>query len=231
MAKKKEPQRVGNDIYGVNSNWKLDWKTGKNTGSDIQRSNYFHKYFHGYTELRIPKPGGGYRIKRYYTEPWLVHDVKPAADVAFRALYFILTAAICLGFWMLMSSGSFDGNASLLVVIPEVPAVLSLILLLAASLNYMFMRRRMTWYDHRSSSGNLKKAAVIAAACLGATGLMVIANIFTGVSSALNELKLAGGVLICAAGALFLYLLEKNMPYREEKNDTVLPEGETHAIW
>lgn len=231
MAKKKEPQKVGNDIYGVNANWKLDWKTGKNTGSDIQRSNYFHKYFHGYTEVRIAKPKGRYQIKRFYTEPWLVQDVEPAAYVAYRALYLLLTLAACLGFYLLMSESGYDGNMSVIVAVPEFLTVLSLILLFAATLNYVFMRKRMTWYDHRSSSGNLKKAAVVAAVCMGATGAMVIVNIFTGVTSVVNELKLAGCVLVCALGPLIIFLVEKDMPYREEKNNTVLPEGEKHAIW
>lgn len=227
----KERQKVGNDIYGVKANWKLDWKTGKNTGSDIQRSNYFHRYFHGYTEIRIPKPNGGYKIKRYYTEPWLVQDVEPSVYVAYRAMYFVLTMAACLGFWLLMSGEGYDGNMSVIVAVPEFLTVLSLILLFAAMLNYVFMRKRMTWYDHRSSSGNIKKAAVCAAVCMGATALMIVVNIFFGVTSVFNELKLAGGVLVCAVGALIIFLVEKDMPYREEKNDTVLPEGEAHAIW
>lgn len=228
---KKQPEKVGNDIYGVKSNWKLDWKTGKNTGSDMTRSRYFHKYFHGYTEVRIEKPNGGFKIKRYYTEPWLVQDVEPSVYVAYRAMYVVLTLAACIGFFLLMSQDGYDGNMSVIVAVPEFLTVLALILLFAAMVNYVFMRKRMTWYDHRSSSGNLKKAAVVAAACMGATGVMIVINIFTGVASVLQELKLAGCVLVCAAGALIIFLVEKDMPYREEKNDTVLPEGEAHAIW
>ncbi|MCD8104425.1 MAG: hypothetical protein LUF35_05360 [Lachnospiraceae bacterium] len=231
MARKKGPEKVGNDIYGVNSNWKLDQKAGKSTEDGIRRSTYYHKYFRGYTEIRTEKANGGYKVERFYTEPWLVQDVTPAMYVWYRMMYVLLVVVTCAGYLALMCQDGFGGTYSLLVAIPEFASVVGLILLVAATVNYVFMRKRMTLYDHHSSSDNLKKASVIASACLAATALMIVVNIFLGVDSAINELKLAGCVLLCAAAAGVVYLIERGMPYREEENHTVLPAGEAHEIW
>ncbi|MCC8047453.1 MAG: hypothetical protein LIP12_18530 [Clostridiales bacterium] len=228
---KKGPEKVGNDIYGVNSNWKLDQKLGKSTDDGVHRSRYYHRYFRGYTEIRTEKANGGFKVERFYTEPWLVQDVTPAMYVWYRVMYVLLVAVVCAGYFALMCQDGFGGTYSLLVVIPEFASVVGLILLAAATLNYVFMRKRMTLYDHQSSSDNLKKASVTAALCLAATALMIVVNIFLGVDSVANELRLAGCVLLCAAAALAIFFIERGMPYREEKNQTVLPAGEAHEIW
>ncbi|MCD8337482.1 MAG: hypothetical protein LUD18_09450 [Lachnospiraceae bacterium] len=231
MAKKTGPEKVGNDIYGVNSNWKLEQKMGKTTGDDIRRSTYYHKYFRGYTEIRTEKANGGYKVERFYTEPWLVQDVTPTMYVWYRMMYILLTVAVCAVYFRLMCMDDFVGTYSLLVAVPEFASVIGLMLLAAATINYVFMRKRMTLYDHRSSSENLKKAAVVSAACLAATALMIAINSFFRADSVLNELKLSGGVLLSAAAPLAIYLIERGMPYREEENCTVLPAGEAHEIW
>lgn len=159
MAKAKEPQKVGNDIYGLNANWKLDMKVGKSTESEIHHSRYYHKYFHGYTEVRTEKANGRYKIERFYTDPWIRHDVTPTGNVLYRFTYLGLVVAICLVFWTAMSSIDYSAKLAMLVAVPTFLSVLSLILLLAATLNYVFMRQKMTWYDYRSSSGNLKKSS------------------------------------------------------------------------
>ncbi len=228
---KKGPEKVGNDIYGVNSNWKLEQKMGKNTGDGIHRSTYYHRYFRGYTEIRTEKANGGYKVERFYTEPWLVQDVTPMMYVWYRMMYVLLVAVVCVGYFTLMCQDGFGGTCSLLVAIPEFASVIGLILLVAATINYVFMRKRMTLYDHQSSSDNLKKASVIAAVCLAATALMIVINILLGVDSVVKEFRLAGCVLLCAAAALAIYFIERGMPYREEENHTVLPAGEAHEIW
>ncbi len=229
--KKREPEKVGNDIYGVKSNWKTDEKTGKTAESDFRHSSYYHKYFHGYTELRIEKPNGGYKVERYYTQPWLVQDVSSVNYIVYRCMYAALVLLSCLVFYQAMTADGYSGNRSVLVAAPEFLSALGLILLVAATVNYTFMHRQMTWYDHRSASGNLRKASLFAACCMGATALLVVVNIFLGVDSVLAELRLAGLSLVAALAALAIYLLERQMPYREEANTTVLPQGETHEIW
>ena len=67
-------QKVGNDIYGVKSDWKLQQRLGETAETGFRHNDHYHKYFHGYTELRIEKPNGKYRIERYYTDDWHVQD-------------------------------------------------------------------------------------------------------------------------------------------------------------
>ena len=63
-------RQVGTDIYGVKNGWKLEQRLGDTAETGFRHDDYYHKYFHGYTELRIEKPNGKYKIERYYTDSW-----------------------------------------------------------------------------------------------------------------------------------------------------------------
>lgn len=231
FGKKREPEKAGHDIYGVQSGWKTDQRLGESADSGFRHSACFHKYFRGYTEVRIAKPGGGCRIERFYTRPWLVQDVPDRVYVLYRAVYVLIFLGAAALFYRAAATEGRAGNRSVPGAVGVVASVVCLILLAAAVLNYCFIRRRMTLWDHQSSSGNLKKAALAAAAAMTACAALVAVNCMSGVESVLLELQLAGEMLIPAALSLAICFLEKNVPYREEPNDTVLPEGEKHEIW
>lgn len=231
FGKKREPEKVGHDIYGVQSGWKTDQRLGKSADSGFHHSAYFHKYFRGYTEVRTAKPGGGYRIERFYTQPWVIQDVPDRLYVLYRAVYVLIILSVGMLFYRAAATDGRAGNRSFLGALGVVASVVCLILLAAAVINYCFIRRRMTLWDYQSSSGNLKKAALAAAAAMTACAVLVAVNCLFGVESVLLELQLAGSMLIPAALSLVIYFLEKNVSYRREPNDTVLPAGEKHEIW
>ena len=231
FGKKREPEKVGHDIYGVQSDWKTDQKLGKSAGTGFHHSSYFHKYFRGYTEVRTDKPGGGYRIERFYTQPWVIQDVSGQTYVLYRVIYALLFLVTVALFYRAAAMDGRAGNHSVLGAVGVVVSVVCLILLAAAVVNYCFIRRRMTLWDHQSSSGNLKKAALATAAAMTVSAVLIVVNCLFGVESIFSELQLAGSLLVPAVLSLTIYFLEKNVPYREEPNHTVLPEGEKHEIW
>ena len=51
-------RQVGTDIYGVKNGWKLEQRLGDTAETGFRHDDYYHKYFHGYTELRIEKLNG-----------------------------------------------------------------------------------------------------------------------------------------------------------------------------
>ncbi len=237
MARKKKqkekvmPEKVGNDIYGVKSNWKLEEMEQRSTKSDQTHSRYYHRYFHGYTEVRTESQSGKVHIDRYYTSPWIVQDVTRMNYVYYRIIYAICTLGAVALFIFLMTSDYFSGTHSIFVAIPTFFAALGLLLLFAATINYIFMRKKMTWYDHHSASDNIQKAALFSAISLAATALFVLIHIFFGVPSIGHELLLSAGLLFCAGACFLVWFIEKDMPYKEIDNLTKLPPGEKIQIW
>lgn len=231
FGKKREPEKVGHDIYGVQSGWKTDQKLGKSAATGFHHSAYFHKYFRGYTEVRTAKPGGGYRIERFYTQPWVIQDVSDQVYVLYRVIYALLMLTIGVLFYRAAATDGRAGNRSFLGAVGVIASVVCLILLAAAVVNYCFIRRRMTLWDYQSSSGNLKKAALAAAAAMTASAALIVVNCLFGVESVFLELQLAGSMSVPAVLSLAIFFLEKNVSYRQEPNHTVLPEGEKHEIW
>lgn len=231
FGNKREPEKVGHDIYGVQSGWKTDQKIGKSADTGFHHSAYFHKYFRGYTEVRTDKPGGGYRIERVYTQPWVIQDVSDQVYVLYRMVYVLLLLVIGVLFYRAAATGGRAGNHSFLGAVGVVASVVCLILLAASVVNYCFIRRRMTLWDHQSSSGNLKKAAIAATAAMMVSAILIVVNCLFGVESIFSELQLAGSLLVPAVLSLAIFFLEKNVSYREEPNHTVLPDGEKHEIW
>lgn len=231
FGKKREPEKVGHDIYGVQADWKTDQKLGRSAESGFHHSAYFHKYFRGYTEVRTDKPGGGYRIERFYTQPWVIQDVSNQVYVLYRVVYALLFLVIGVLFYQAAAMDGRAGNHSFLGAVGVITSVVCLILLAAAVVNYCFIRRQMTLWDHQSSSGSLKKAALAAAAAMTASAVLIVVNCLFGVESIFFELQLAGSLLVPAVLSVAIYFLEKNAPYRQEPNHTVLPEGEKHEIW
>ncbi len=231
QKKKKEPERVGNDIYGVKSNLRLEQEVKKQSKDDITRSKYYHRYYHGYTEIRNEKLNGHISIQRIYTSPWIEQDVTQMAYVYNRIIFAFLTIGTDVLFALMMTSDYFSGTHSILVAIPTFFAFLGLLLLTAALLNYIFMHKKMTWYDHHSASDGLRRASIYTSISLAVTAMCVLINMFFGVTSIGHEILLMAGLLFCAGACLLIWYIEKNIPYKEIPNTTKLPPGEKFEIW
>ncbi len=231
QKKRKEPERVGNDIYGVKSNLRLEQQVKSQSKDDITRSKYYHRYYHGYTEVRTESQSGKVHIDRIYTAPWVIQDVTRMNYVYYRIIYGILTAGVVGLFIYLMTSTYFSGTTSVFVAIPTFFAAIGLLLLCAATINYICMHKQMTWYDYHSASDGLEHASIYTAGALAVTALFVLIHIFFGVPSVGHELLLAAGILFCAGACLLIWYIEKEMPYKEIPNLTKLPPGEKFEIW
>lgn len=223
-------EKVGNDIYGVNSDWKLRQRMGETAETGFRHNDRYHKYFHGYTEVRIEKENGKYRIERYYTDDWYVQDVSDSKWLLLKFLQLALSVFSTAGYFWLMARPDLEGNTSRLVAIPGLISVPLLILLLASTIGYVFTKRKMTWWDYHASTGRMMRYTLITGTMLLFTGVLIFVRIFGGVENAAAELKLAFGVMITALAPFIMYYMEKKTDYKTEKNDVQLPSGEAHLI-
>lgn len=224
------------NIYGISEKrgksafWGFSGET-ETPETGFRHSNYYHKYFRGYTEVRNEKPNGKYSTQRIYTAPWIVQDLSGARFVLLRILYFVLAFGSGAIYFTAMSV-RVPGNSSWYVAIPGLPTIGVLFFLAACLVAYLVRPRKMTLWDHSSGSKRLKAAALCTALIQLATALAkIIFILIEPKTHVITELLCTAGVVCSACAAYLIYHVEKRVKYREEENHVILPEGEKHEIW
>lgn len=218
------------DIYGVRSWDRITYRLPDAPETGFRHSDYYHKYFRGYTEIRKKNAKGRVIVERYYTRPWIVSGLPGKSYWLCRLVYACLAAASgSLYVWAMCQD--VPATRSVAVVLPGFPGMLLLILLAAVLLFYIAAPRRMTLWDHASTSKRLKWMASVTAGVQALTALTLAGYaLVTGVQMG-KSLICAGAILLAAGLSCCLFLLERKIPYTEVPNDTKLPEGEAHEIW
>lgn len=214
------------DIYGVKSG-----KGARLPDSPTKRTfnRHYHNYFRGYTEIRRTNEKGRIVIERYYTKPWKVSGLSTHNYWLLRLLYVLLTAASIVLYITAMTR-DVPGNHHWVVAIPGMPTITVLFLQVVMVIQYLAVPKKMTIWDHLSSTKHIKRAALAAAIIQGATALVLA-------GFALVTRQEIGRTLLCvltdlvAAGcSAAIFLVERKVPYTDIPNDTKLPAGETHEI-
>jgi len=221
------------DIYGVKSMKESPFtRKGEEEeiGSSRRHSDYYHKYFRGYTEIRKLNEKGRVRVERYYVRPWIVSALSPGKYWLLRLLYacLVLVSAVLFAVALLQRIPS---NYSMVVALPGYASVLLLFLLLVSTAGYIFVPKKMTLWDHTSSTSRLKRFALAAGICQMLTALTTIGYLLYGrvfVSETLLSIFLMVVTAVCSAA---IYFVERKVPYTEIPNETKLPAGEAHEIW
>lgn len=219
------------DIYGVKriKTNPLE-KDNEVPESGFRHSDSYHCYFRGYTEIRREKPNGRYRVERYYTQPWIVSAASSQVYWLTRLVY---AALVCLSWILYVTAMCADlgSNRTWFVAIPGLPAAILLVLLTMVTVSYIFVPKKMTLWDHASSTKRLKTYSLLTGGCMTLTAAAKAAYLLIYGGAARGELISIGVTLAAAGCAAALYVLERGVVYTTVPNDTVLPEGEAHEIW
>jgi len=187
-------------------------------------SKAYHKFFEGYTEVRVPRSNGkGTRIKRIYTGEYYRQDLSVRNRVLIRLLYVVFFLCASL----LFVSGAveqFAGNSTWYVNLPEAASVFFLFWILIAFIEYLPAGRDMTIAEYRSSSRSLLKASIGAAICLGVTALatllFLVLNSFTAL---LPGIVCIGKYISGSLMMLVLNRLEMKLKYQIIPNTNQVP--------
>lgn len=221
------------DIYGIKRmNDSPFTRRGEEEAPESGRrhSDYYHKYFRGYTEVRKLNAKGRVTIERYYTQPWLVCGFSNAGYWLLRLLYTALAAVSAVLFVMALIQ-EIPGNYTWVVALPGYVSVMLLFLMLVAVLGYLFVERKMTLWGHHSSTRKLRRYTLATAVGQALTAIaMAGVALYTGIGIA-DSLKWAAAILLSAVCSAAIYFVERRVPYKEIPNDTKLPNGEAHEIW
>ena len=219
-----------NDIYGVKRIKNPLDKDNDVPETGFRHSDSYHRYFRGYTEIRREKPNGRFKVERYYTQPWIVSAASPQVYWLTRLMYACL---VCISWILYLWTMCMDlgSNRAWFVAIPGLPAVILLVLLSVVTVSYIFVRKKMTLWDHESSTKRLKTVSLVTGGCMAlvaVTKVIYLAAFGGDIRAERLSICLA---LLAAASAAAIYPLEREAVYTTVPNDAVLPEGEAHEIW
>ena len=191
---------------------------------------FYHRYFQGYTEVRVKKPNGKFRIERYYTAPWMRRDLPQGRWAALKLLYAVLALAAIAAVVAAMAMNVLS-NYFWFVALPGVITFLCAFVQCAVTISYLAKPRNMTLWEFRSSSLYLRRAAAACAVCACLTALAKLGCIVIyGTAGLAGECVSVVLLLAAALASGGMLLLEKTAKYREIPNDTTKPvNGE--EIW
>ena len=218
------------DIYGVKrikSNPLEKDNDVPETG--FRHSDSYHRYFRGYTEIRVPKENGRFQIQRCYTQPWIVSTASSKICWLRRALLI----GLMFSTWGAYIAGMclpVESNRWWVAAIPGLSSVIALVILSAVAVSCLLAPRKMTLWGYESTSKRLKLLSGITGGCIAATLMAKLAYLFLYGGTA-EEIRSCGLVLIAVLAVAVIHIQERCTKYTTVPNDTVLPEGEAHEIW
>lgn len=220
----------GNDIYGVKGRgatfYDLENKSDiydKNVS--VNRSGFYHSYWRGWTEVRVDRPGKPYTIERVYTAPWIRQELSTRNYVLVRILYGLLLALAIVLFAVAMTR-RVGSNYCWYVALFGLPTTIIMFVVLWMFVGYAKAPRKMTLYEHKSTSVYLKRISLVFSITLAATALSTVLYILLNLGD--EPLKQLLNVLLdlLAAGSAFaVFMLERNMKYVDIPNTNVPPAG------
>ncbi len=220
----------GNDIYGVrgkgNSLYDIENKADiydKNVG--VNRSGFYHSYFRGWTEVRVDRPGKPYKVERVYTAPWIRQDLSARDYVLVRVLYGVLLA-LSIALFVLAMTQTVGSNTCWYVALFGMPSTILMFVVVWMYVSYAKAPRKMTLYEHTSTSSYLKWVCLVFAAGLAATALATILYVFLNMDNEPMRQLLNVALDLLASGCAFsVFMLEKHMKYVDIPNTNKPPAG------
>lgn len=180
----------------------------------IWHSKAYHRFFEGYSEIKIPNPNGrGFIIQRVYTGNYYRQDLTTHQQILLRGLYVALFLGIA---YLFVSSASLPltSNSTWYVVLSQVVSVPCLFWIVVTFFSYLPVQKDVTIDGYRSSSLALQKATLGSAISLGISAVAMLIFILLNPSDKpLLEIicavkYLAGGLI-----ALSSNRIEKKVKY------------------
>lgn len=120
---------------------KNDIKEGMGTG--FKHRSAYHKEFTGYAEIRVPQPGGRYRIERIYVAPWNRHDISDMAWILMK-LFYAFSVVVTAVLYVIAAIQDTEWNYSRVTGILECLGAIALVVFAARVIILLATPRNMT---------------------------------------------------------------------------------------
>lgn len=180
---------------------------------------FYHKYFEGYEEHRLPKPNGkGMHIEYTYVGVFYRQEHTKRIWIGLKILYLLMLTAV-LALFIHAATRPLACNTAPYVVICQSICLLGMIWLTWVVINYIAAPRNMKIYTYKSTSLQLMKVGKVLAVLGGATAFMVL--VFTLLSGDIRygeQLLCMGEYLAVGVLAFLMYWLEVHTPYEKVLN-------------
>ena len=203
-------------------------RTNRKTG--FRHKSHYHKYFQGYTEVRVKKPNGRYRIERVYTAPWKQHDMEKPRWVSQKVLYLVLAllSAVCIAVSM---AADVLSNYVWFVFLPGILTFVAAFVLCAYAVAYATKPRKMTLGEFTGAVRGIRRAALVTLICTAITVLTkLVSVIMLETLASSSEWKTFLLLFAAIIGSAVIYIAERNTNYIDIPNHTSKPvNGE--EIW
>ncbi len=211
-------------IRGINR--KFRQKALGDRDAKLFHSHSYHRFFEGYQEYKDVDPRGRAKVRRVYTGTLYRQSLDTVRYILLRLLYILLFFGI-VGMLVLAAMSQKESGSALYVVLPEIFTVGFLFgMFYILFVNYLFVPRKMTLNDYRTTAGSLKICSLGLAICFGLDMSMHILYVIIHRSTVIGNEGLIA-IEFLAAGVLSLVMLaiERKMPYEEIKNDSIIKEN------
>ena len=197
----------------------------------FRHSNYYHKYFQGYNEIRTVKRNGTIGIERRYTAPWLQHQLDTKNWVLTKAAY-VLGVLLSTILFLLALVQRIPSNTAGIVAAPGMVTVVLVLLMWMSVCAYVTAPRKMTRWQYQSGKKKIELFTRLTAAGILLTAVMKVVYLCIGSSTSWGaELPSLLALLASAAPLVLMYLKEYKMQYQEIENNTLVTEEERYQIW
>lgn len=208
--------------FGVDPRTELgDLETG------FRHQTYYHKYFHGYTEIRHTTEKGRIAIERVYTAPWHRHRLETWQWLLVKIAY-ILGALLSSGLFLWAMVQRIPTNGLKIVAAPGFVTGFLLLLTWAGICAYVTAPRKMTWWEFRSGKTKITRFALWSTIAMGLTVITkLVLCAFLGFSGEFPSMAALCGA---AVPLVLMFLAESKMPYEELENENQVTDEERYEI-
>lgn len=231
---KRERARYGtsDDFYGVkhlNDAEQKVYDTEKAGETGFRHSGSYHRFYQGYTEVRIEKPKGGFKIARYYTAPWMrqkrTHGMRILWKIIMASLFILEIAA-----YLAALSLKVGSNYCAYVAAPGLVSLILIILQAHMVLEYATAKEDMEIYKYQCCHNRLPLRSFLCGAGIGLTAAASTVYMLTEGSVSAPQMKAVLLLAAACAASVIMGAAEKKTVYCEIPNTTTY-EGEGHEIW
>lgn len=120
----------------------------------------YRRFFEGYTEISVPKENGkGEKILRIYTAEFYRRKLDDRQHILLKLFYAVMYLIALIGF-VTAAVEPLESNAVWYVAFPQTCCIFFFGWLFLGLMKYFFAERNMTIYSYRTSTQNVKRAAL-----------------------------------------------------------------------
>ena len=172
--------------------------------------------------VQFPETKKGYKTVGVYKGMYYQIDLEPDELKRYRIKFsavFLVILAVFIGLCIL----PYSYNSNSLVGIIEGLTAVSFAYVAVSWIVYLITDKKMTIYFYKSSSGKLKVSCSIAAIMLGISAVATLISLIRNSGDeVLASVSAIMGFILCAAGMIFLYKMEDQLPYKSWMSEDTL---------